>query len=212
MLAQAGAYPPADQKRLPLVLRNHGIFWAGGRIVNRIQTGTENAGDLKDIPYNQQQVLAGQAYVEYFIPQRLRYGRRTLPVVMIPGGGLTGVHFLTTPDGREGWAHHFIRRGYPVYVKPGELLPVVQSGRAEAADFKATLACSWREYVAAVESAGFDTDSAQWQLGVRVPTDLPDGLYHLRISHSLVYTAVDSKSSLKYRAWRFPLISAPMVR
>jgi pimeloyl-ACP methyl ester carboxylesterase len=116
VLAHAGAYPPADQKRLPLVLRNHGIFWAGGRIVNRTQTGTESAGDLKDIPYNQQQVLAGQAYVEYFIPQRLRYGRRTLPVVMIPGGALTGVHFLTTPDGREGWAHHFIRRGYPVYI------------------------------------------------------------------------------------------------
>jgi pimeloyl-ACP methyl ester carboxylesterase len=116
VLAQAGAYPPADQKRLPLVLRNHGIFWAGGRVVNRTQTGTESAGDLKNIPYNQQQVLAGQAYVEYFIPQRLRNGRRTLPVVMIPGGGLTGVHFLTTPDGREGWAHHFIRRGYPVYI------------------------------------------------------------------------------------------------
>ena len=35
---------------------------------------------------------------------------------MIPGGALTGAHFLTTPDGREGWAHYFVRRGYPVYV------------------------------------------------------------------------------------------------
>jgi len=61
-------------------------------------------------------VLAGQAYVEYFIPQRLRRGARTLPIVMIPGGGLVGVHFLTTPDGREGWADYFLRRGYPVYI------------------------------------------------------------------------------------------------
>ena len=98
------------------MLKTHGIFWAGGKIVNRTQGGTENAGDLKNIPYNQQQVLAGQAYVEYFIPQRLRHGRRTLPIVMIPGGALTGVNFLTTPDGREGWAHYFVRRGYPVYV------------------------------------------------------------------------------------------------
>src|SRR3954447_23281723 len=101
-LAQAGPYPPIDQKRSPLVLKSHGIFWAGGRIVNRTQAGTESAGDLKDIAYNQQQVLAGQAYVEYVIPQRLRHGRRTLPIVLIPGGALSGVHFLTTPDGREG--------------------------------------------------------------------------------------------------------------
>src|SRR6478752_7709581 len=84
--AQAGPYPPVDQKRPPLVLKSHGIFWAGGRIVNRTQAGTESAGDLKDIAYNQQQVLAGQAYVEYLIPQRLRHGRRTLPIVLIPGG------------------------------------------------------------------------------------------------------------------------------
>jgi len=114
--ADAGPYPPVDQKRPPLVLKSHGIFWAGGRIVTRTQTGTEAAGDRKEIPYNQQQVLAGQAYVEYFIPQRLRRGPRTLPIVMIPGGALVGVHFLTTPDGREGWADYFLRRGYPVYI------------------------------------------------------------------------------------------------
>ena len=116
VMAAAGPFPPVDQKRPPLVLKSHGIFWAGGKIVNRTQAGSENAGDLKDIPYSQQQVLAGQAYVEYLIPQRLRHGRRTLPIVMIPGGALTGVHFLTTPDGREGWGHYFVRRGYPVYI------------------------------------------------------------------------------------------------
>src|SRR3954465_6859 len=93
--AGAGPFPPVDQKRPPLVLKSHGIFWAGGRIVNRTQAGTESAGDLKDIPYNQQQVLAGQAYVEYLIPQRMRHGRRTLPIVLIPGGALSGVNFLT---------------------------------------------------------------------------------------------------------------------
>ena len=116
--AQAGAdpYPPLDQKRPALALKSHGIFWAGGQIVNRTQSGTQNAGDLKDIPYNQQQVLAGQAYVEYFIPAKLRNGKNTLPIVMVPGGALVGVHFLTTPDGREGWAHYFLRRGFPVYI------------------------------------------------------------------------------------------------
>src|SRR5437764_15305984 len=82
---QGNPYPPADQRRPPLVLKAHGIFWAGGRIVSRTQTGTENAGDLKNIPMKEQQVLAGQAYVEYFIPQALRHGRSTIPIVMIPG-------------------------------------------------------------------------------------------------------------------------------
>jgi hypothetical protein len=116
VLAQAAPYPPVDQKRPPIILKTHGIFWAGGRIVNRTQSGSENAGDLKSIPFAEQQVLAGQAYVEYFIPQKLRRGRSTLPIVFIPRGGLVGVHFLTTPNGREGWADYFLRRGYPVYV------------------------------------------------------------------------------------------------
>src|SRR5262249_39675277 len=115
-VGRAGPYPPLDQGRPPLVLKSHGIFWAGGKIVNRTQTRNENAGDLKNIPYVQQQVLAGQAYVEYFIPQKLRRGANTIPIVLIPGGALVGVHFLTTPDGREGWAHYFVRRGFPVYV------------------------------------------------------------------------------------------------
>ena len=67
-LAHGDPYPPVDQKRPPLVLKSHGIFWAGGQIVNRTQTGTENAGDLKNIAINQQQILVGQAYIEYFIP------------------------------------------------------------------------------------------------------------------------------------------------
>jgi pimeloyl-ACP methyl ester carboxylesterase len=116
LAAFANPYPPANQKRPPLVLQAHGIFWAGGEIVNRTQSGTENSGDLKNLPYNQQQYLVGQAYVEYFIPQKLRNGKNTLPIVMVPGGALIGVNFLTTPDGREGWAHYFLRRGFPVYV------------------------------------------------------------------------------------------------
>lgn len=109
-------FPPVDQKRPPLILKSHGIFWAGGQIVNRTQSGTEDAGDRKNLAISAQQYLVGQAYVEYFIPQRLRKGRNTIPIVLVPGGGLVGVHFLTTPDGREGWADFFLRRGFPVYI------------------------------------------------------------------------------------------------
>ena len=112
----AAPYPPADQKRPPLVLRAQGIFWAGGQVVKRTQTGTQNAGDRKGLPFTEQDMLVGQSYVEYFIPQRLRAGKSTPPIVLVPGGTLIGAHFLTTPDGREGWAHYFLRRGFPVYI------------------------------------------------------------------------------------------------
>lgn len=142
-LAAANPYPPVDQKRQPLVLARHGIFWAGGEVVNRTQSGNFNVGDLKDVPYNQQQVLAGQAYVEYFIPAKLRNGKNTIPIVMVPGGALIGVHYLTTPDGREGWAHYFLRRGFPVYVvdvpgrgRAGFVTDIYNDVRAGAAQAK----------------------------------------------------------------------------
>ena len=35
---------------------------------------------------------------------------------MVHGGSQTGTNFTGTPDGREGWAQYFVRRGYAVYV------------------------------------------------------------------------------------------------
>jgi pimeloyl-ACP methyl ester carboxylesterase len=52
-------------------------------------------------------------YVEFQIPQERKH---PFPVVMIHGGSQTGTNFTGTPDGREGWAQYFLRRGYAVYV------------------------------------------------------------------------------------------------
>jgi pimeloyl-ACP methyl ester carboxylesterase len=52
-------------------------------------------------------------YVHYRIPANVT-GK--LPIVLVHGGGLTGASYETTPDGREGWATYFARKGYPVYV------------------------------------------------------------------------------------------------
>ncbi len=35
---------------------------------------------------------------------------------MVHGGSQTGTNFTGTPDGREGWAQYFVRRGHAVYV------------------------------------------------------------------------------------------------
>src|SRR3954451_7913040 len=41
---------------------------------------------------------------------------RRLPVVMVHGACHTGTCYLSTPDGREGWAGLFVRSGRDVYV------------------------------------------------------------------------------------------------
>lgn len=38
------------------------------------------------------------------------------PLVMIHGGAHSGACYLTTPDGRPGWAHRAVERGFPVIL------------------------------------------------------------------------------------------------
>lgn len=91
----------------PLVIARQGYLFAGGTI-------------REDAPGRP---TAGQLYAEFQIPQALEH---PFPVIMVHGGGQTGTNFTGTPDGREGWAQFFLRRGYAVYV-------VDQVGRGRAA-------------------------------------------------------------------------------
>lgn len=52
------------------------------------------------------------------------------PILMWHGGGLTGVTWETTPDGREGFDTLFLRHGFNVYVSDA-----VERGRASWAQF-----------------------------------------------------------------------------
>lgn len=84
----------------PLSIADQGCFFTGGRYREQDDT------------------MAGQMYVQYQIPAKQRF---PYPIVMIHGGGQTGVNFLSTPDGRHGWADYFLAQGYAVYVvdQPG---------------------------------------------------------------------------------------------
>jgi pimeloyl-ACP methyl ester carboxylesterase len=98
-------------------LRGMGSFHVGGRIVEvqgkpvheivRVPGGPPSKLD----PNGQYQVE--QMYVQYFLAKDQK-GK--LPLLMWHGGGLTGVTYETTPDGREGWLNMFIRKGWDVYV------------------------------------------------------------------------------------------------
>jgi pimeloyl-ACP methyl ester carboxylesterase len=93
LLALAGAHAQNG----PLVISKQGYFFVGGTI-DKSREGSPTVGHM---------------YVEYQVPQRLAH---PYPVVMIHGGSQTGTNFTGTPDGRDGWAQYFLRRGYAVYV------------------------------------------------------------------------------------------------
>ena len=80
-----------------LTLAKQGNFYIGGKYV-------ESNGDMP---------MVGQAFVQYQIPQRQTH---RYPIVMVHGGSQTGSGWISTPDGRDGWATYFLRHGYAVYV------------------------------------------------------------------------------------------------
>lgn len=86
-----------DAPQPPLSIASQGVFYAGGAY-----------SQSKD-----GQIMTGQMFVQYQIPAEKTH---PYPIVMIHGGGQTGSNFLSTPDGRPGWADYFLRQGYAVYV------------------------------------------------------------------------------------------------
>ena len=83
--------------RAPLMIAREGYVVAGGHYEDSIPG----------------KPMAGQLCAEFQIPAKLLH---PYPIIMVPGGGQTGSNFTETPDGREGWAQFFLRRGYAVYV------------------------------------------------------------------------------------------------
>lgn len=91
---------PTDTKEIHL--KDHKCFFVGG-----VKTSI-----------NDKEVIKGSMYVEQFVPVD---GKPNHKIVLIHGGGQTGVGFLSTPDGRRGWAHDFLLAGFEVFVvdQPG---------------------------------------------------------------------------------------------
>jgi len=111
LTSAAQAAEPLFDANGPLQIADQGVFSIPGRYV-QTEAGT---------------IMVGQMYVQYQVPKEIR---RPYPVVMIHGGGQTASNFLSTPDGRRGWADDFLAHGYAVFV-------VDQSGRGRSGFFGA---------------------------------------------------------------------------
>lgn len=130
LLVLAAQTPVQARPDDTIAVREIGSFYVGGRPVGlrglperprvrRADLPVENVDPNGDFE-------TGQIYVQYVKlakPQRL-------PLLLLPGGSVTGVTYETTPDGRPGWQLLFLRKGYSVYIAD-----TAQAGRAPWARF-----------------------------------------------------------------------------
>ncbi|MDM0029948.1 alpha/beta hydrolase [Variovorax saccharolyticus] len=73
------------------------VFYAGGNYVGEVG----------------KQVIQGAMYVEHLKPSRIS---QRYPLVLFHGAAQTSTNWITTPDGRPGWASYFLEQGYEVYL------------------------------------------------------------------------------------------------
>ncbi len=109
----------------------------------------------------------GELEVEPMYAQYVRLARpkARYPLLLVHGGGLTGVTYETTPDGRPGWQSYFLHAGHDVYVSDA-----VERGRA-----------SWARYPEIFASEPFTrTKREAWEL-FRFG---PDGSYPARAAYA----------------------------
>ena len=92
----------------PILIQEQGSFTAGG---NTLKNGGEFI--FSDL-WNQsgQTAYGDNAFVRYQIP----VNAKKFPLVFLHGGGQSMKTWETTPDGREGFANIFLRRGFSVYL------------------------------------------------------------------------------------------------
>jgi len=106
-------------------LADFGSYTVGGRL-HKITEGTSRTINFtRDAAYDYDPrgtYAVEHAYVQYFIPETRRAGP---PVVLVHGGGMHGSTWETTPDGRPGWLHLLLQRGFEVHV-----IDNVERGRA----------------------------------------------------------------------------------
>ena len=150
----------------PIELRDMGSFHVGGRTVEISGKPTKQVlftpgGVPATIDLNGTYQVE-QMYVQYFLAKNRR---GEVPLLLWHGGGMTGVTYETTPDGRPGWLNTFVRKGWDVYNS--DAVERGRSGWAMYPDiFKGepvflTTANPWERFRIGAGAGSYDPDPAK---------------------------------------------------
>lgn len=93
---------PPHLSTTPSRAARQGIFWVEG----------------EHVPSEMGTLQRGPMFVQWMAPEVVT---AKYPVVLVHGGGGQGTDWLSTPDGRPGWAYRLVDAGFAVYIvdRPG---------------------------------------------------------------------------------------------
>ncbi len=80
----------------PLSLESMGVFYVGGTRVESPYSDGRGAA----LPTSVRTTVGDQAKITFLVPAAVSDAN----IILVPGLGLSSGIYLTTPDGREGWA------------------------------------------------------------------------------------------------------------
>ncbi|MFU0841643.1 MAG: AB hydrolase-1 domain-containing protein [Burkholderia sp.] len=96
----------------PLSLKTQGMFSSGGTVTAPLPGSFNEKENWLDFKRGGNTAHVDHANVLYQIPA----SDNGHPIVWLHGFGQSRMGWLTTPDGREGWATLFLRDGYPAFL------------------------------------------------------------------------------------------------
>ncbi len=95
-----------------LIIAEQGVFASGGSVTEPIEGEYDPTQNWLDLSRKGTTTHVDHANTFYQIPA----DGNGIPVVFLHGYGQTRTGWQTTPDGREGWADLFLRKGYSVFL------------------------------------------------------------------------------------------------
>ena len=111
----------AEEANTTLNLAEIGMFSAGGTVTEPVEGEYDPTQNWMDVNRPGNTAHVDHANVLYMTPAEDNGN----PIVYLHGYGQSRMGWLTTPDGRDGWAQMFLRNGHAAYL-------VDQPGRGEA--------------------------------------------------------------------------------
>ena len=138
----------AEEAKAPLSIAEQGMFSAGGTVTEPVEGDYNPTTNWLDVTRAGNTAHVDHANVLYQIP----VNDNGHPIVYLHGYGQSRMGWMTTPDGREGWATYFLRNGHSAYL-------VDQPGRGEAGA-QASMSTDGFLDVWSEDSKAFDLDEA----------------------------------------------------
>lgn len=95
-----------------IVIEKQGVFSSGGRVTDPVEGEYDPTQNWLDMTRKGTTSHVDHANTFYQIPA----DGNGLPMVFLHGYGQSRTGWQSTPDGREGWADIFLKKGHPVFL------------------------------------------------------------------------------------------------